>query len=112
LQLSEALGIIANIDFPDQWPTLFPQVIAQLQTGVQQSSDASLSGVTSMLECAAAVADRFHDVADPESVEVRAPLLAMLKEFAPTLTEVFKVLFTRVGPLPHASDRQGLTNMT
>lgn len=31
--LAETLRLVASYDFPDQWPTLIPTIVAQLQTG-------------------------------------------------------------------------------
>lgn len=31
--LAETLRLVASYDFPDEWPTLIPTIVAQLQTG-------------------------------------------------------------------------------
>ncbi len=31
--LAETLRLVASYDFPDEWPTLVPAIVAQLQTG-------------------------------------------------------------------------------
>lgn len=46
-QLSEALAIIGNHDFPKSWPSLLPELVASLQKGSQSSDYASINGILS-----------------------------------------------------------------
>ena len=53
-QLSEALRIIAAIDFPKDWPTLLPEIISKLQQNMN-----NMSVINGMLETANSIFKRF-----------------------------------------------------
>ncbi|XP_027336191.1 exportin-2 isoform X2 [Abrus precatorius] len=44
-QLSEALALIGNHDFPKSWPSLLPELVASLQKASQASDYASINGI-------------------------------------------------------------------
>jgi exportin-2 (importin alpha re-exporter) len=44
-QLSEALAIIGNHDFPKSWPTLLPELVSSLQGASQRSDYVSVNGI-------------------------------------------------------------------
>eukprot|EP00256_Glycine_max_P025040 XP_003548351.1 exportin-2 [Glycine max] len=44
-QLSEALALIGHHDFPKSWPSLLPELIANLQKASQSSDYASINGI-------------------------------------------------------------------
>lgn len=44
-QLSEALAIIGNHDFPKSWPSLLPELVSNLQKSSQASDYASINGI-------------------------------------------------------------------
>jgi len=46
-QLSEALAIIGNHDFPKSWPSLLPELVASVQKSSQSSDYASINGILS-----------------------------------------------------------------
>lgn len=44
-QLSESLSIICGFDFPTRWPTLLPELVAQLTTATAARDLATVGGV-------------------------------------------------------------------
>lgn len=44
-QLSEALAIIGDHDFPEYWPSLLPELISNLQKSSQTSDYVSINGI-------------------------------------------------------------------
>ena len=53
-QLSEALSIISNREFPDHWPTLLPELVAKL------TSTDDLRVINGVLETANSIFKRYH----------------------------------------------------
>ena len=54
-QLSEALSIISSHDFPDEWPTLLPELVERLQT-------ADLATINGVCHTANSILKRYRDV--------------------------------------------------
>ena len=90
-QLSEALSQISRSDFPERWPTLIDELVAQLQ-GATGRGD--ITGVCGVLETATAVFERFRNA--PDTDETRAPLRLALDAFAEPLTASFRAVSARL----------------
>ncbi|GBG65232.1 hypothetical protein CBR_g50023 [Chara braunii] len=85
-QLSEALSIISNEDFPDRWQSLLPDLVSQLNS----SDPAVINGV---LQTANSIFKRFrYQVDTPE-------LARQLKYVLDLFTAPMLALFKRVGEL-------------
>lgn len=87
-QLSEALATISNIDWPDSWKGLLPELVAQLQ------SAADMSVMLGLLESAAAVFERFRGAYDTD--ENRYPLRCALDQFGVHLPSLLRMLDGRI----------------
>ena len=81
-QLSEALRLIAAVDFPQKWPTLLPEIISKLQ---QNMNDMSI--VNGMLETANSIFKRFRYVQKTDAL--LTDLLAVLKQFQEPMLQLF-----------------------
>ena len=91
-QLSEALRIIAAIDFPKDWPTLLPEIISKLQQNMN-----NMSVINGMLETANSIFKRFRYVRKTDGVLL--DLLAVLKQFQVPMLQLFGHLANVVGQL-------------
>lgn len=86
-QLSDALCIISRSDFPDKWPSLLPDLVAELGEGMRTRA---IDLVNSALETVCSVFERFRGMEDTD--ENRYPLSVALKEFAPPMLQVFNAM--------------------
>lgn len=78
-QLSDAVKLIADADYPHDWPALMSKL-------AERSSATDMGAVNGVLETAAAVLRRFDGAS--ESEEVVSVLKAVLDDFAAPLREV------------------------
>lgn len=86
-QLSDSLTIIARSDFPDNWPALLPDLVAELGVGV---TGGAIDVVNGALETVASVFERFRNMEDTD--ENRGPLKKAIDEFAAPMLQVFNLL--------------------
>jgi exportin-2 (importin alpha re-exporter) len=95
-QLSHALGIISKSDFPEQWPSLLPELVAQMQSG--QSSHATVMGCLSTMH---SIFFRYrHEYrSDPLFIEMKY----VLELVAQPLTQLFTQLATQLTQAPPSS---------
>ncbi|XP_061370368.1 exportin-2 [Gastrolobium bilobum] len=83
-QLSEALAVIGNHDFPKSWPTLLPELVSSLQKASQVSDYASINGI---LGTADSIFKKFRFQYKSESLFL--DLKYCLDNFAAPLLEIF-----------------------
>ncbi|XP_057454837.1 exportin-2 [Lotus japonicus] len=83
-QLSEALAIISNHDFPKSWPQLLPELISSLQTASQASDYASINGI---LRTANSIFKKFRF--QYKTNDLLLDLKTCLDNFARPLLEIF-----------------------
>ncbi|XP_058757292.1 exportin-2 [Vicia villosa] len=83
-QLSEALAIIGNHDFPRAWPTLLPELVASLQNASQANDYTSINGI---LSTANSIFGKFRF--QYKSNDLWIDLRYCLDNFAAPLLEVF-----------------------
>ena len=99
-QLSDALTIISRCDFPERWPTLLPELVAQLQSATDMTI------VTGVLETAASIFERFRT---PDAGEDLLPLKVALDTFAAPMTTTFAAIDARItAALPSGAGRDAL----
>jgi exportin-2 (importin alpha re-exporter) len=85
-QLSDAITVIGQCDFPDQWPTLLDTMVRQFQQPSSQNSFQSINGV---LKTAHSLFERYRY--EQKSDELWLEIKLVLEKFAPAFTELFKV---------------------
>ncbi|CAL5195941.1 unnamed protein product [Lathyrus oleraceus] len=83
-QLSEALAIIGNHDFPRAWPTLLPELVASLQNASQANDYTSINGI---LGTADSIFGKFRT--QSHSNDLWIDLKYCLDNFAAPLLEIF-----------------------
>lgn len=104
-QLSEALALIAATDFPDHWPSLLPELVAQLR-----SPDAAV--VNGVLATGEAIVRRFRE--QYKTVELVKDIKYVLGLLAMPLLELLQLTGTLLaGPQGAQADtaRQRLTTV-
>jgi exportin-2 (importin alpha re-exporter) len=84
-QISDALAHISRCDFPESWPTLMPDLVAQV------AAAKDITALTGLLETAAAVFERFRGASADDEAVLR-PLKLALDSFAKPLTESFRAI--------------------
>ena len=85
-QLSDAITVIGQSDFPEQWPALLDTMVRQFQTPSTQNSFQSINGV---LKTAHSLFERYRY--EQKSDELWLEIKLVLEKFAPAFTELFKV---------------------
>ena len=85
-QLSDAITVIGQCDFPDQWPNLLDTMVRQFQQPSTQNSFQSINGV---LKTAHLLFERYRY--EQKSDELWLEIKLVLEKFAPAFTELFKV---------------------
>ncbi|CAK8560661.1 unnamed protein product [Lathyrus sativus] len=83
-QLSEALAIIGNHDFPRAWPTLLPELVASLKNASQANDYTSINGI---LGTADSIFGKFRT--QSHSNDLWIDLKYCLDNFAAPLLEIF-----------------------
>ncbi|TKY64094.1 Exportin-2 protein [Spatholobus suberectus] len=83
-QLSEALALIGHHDFPKSWPSLLPELVANLQKASQSSDYASINGI---LGTANSIFKKFRF--QYKTKDLLLDLKYCLDNFAAPLLEVF-----------------------
>ena len=86
-QLSDALCAISLSDFPERWPSLLPDLVAELEGALRARDIAAVSGV---LDTAAAVFERFRGMEQNDAT--MGALKAAVDGFAAPLTHTFAAL--------------------
>jgi exportin-2 (importin alpha re-exporter) len=86
-QLSDAITVIGQCDFPEQWPTLLDTMVRQFQQPSSQNSFQSINGV---LKTAHSLFERYRY--EQKSDELWLEIKLVLEKFAPAFTELFKSL--------------------
>lgn len=86
-QLADALSIISKRDFPAEWPTLLPELVARLGTG-------DVSVTAGVMETAASIFSRFVEADNRD--DVRLVLRYCLDNFAVPLLSTATAFTTRV----------------
>ena len=86
-QLSDAITVIGQCDFPDRWTTLLDTMIKQFQ---QQSTTNSFQSINGVLKTAHSLFERYRY--EQKSDELWLEIKLVLEKFAPSFTELFKSL--------------------
>ena len=84
-QLSDAITVIGQCDFPDRWSTLLDTMIKQFQ---QQSTN-SFQSINGVLKTAHSLFERYRY--EQKSDELWMEIKLVLERFTPAFTELFKV---------------------
>ena len=85
-QLSEAITVIGQCDFPEQWPNLLETLIRQFQ---QQQSSNSFQSINGVLKTAHSLFERYRY--EQKSDELWLEIKLVLEKFAPAFTQLFQV---------------------
>lgn len=85
-QLSEAIMVIGNNDFPEQWPTLLDTMVRQFQ---QPSSQHFFQSINGVLKTAHSLFERYRY--EQKSDDLWLEIKLVMEKFAPAFTELFKV---------------------
>ena len=85
-QLSEAITVIGQCDFPEQWPNLLETMIRQFQ---QQQSSNSFQSINGVLKTAHSLFERYRH--EQKSEELWTEIKLVLDNFAPAFTQLFQV---------------------
>lgn len=93
-QLSDAITVIGQCDFPDQWQTLLDTMVRLFQQPATQNSFQSINGI---LKTAHSLFERYRY--EQRSDELWLEIKLVLEKFAPAFTELFKVTFLPCEPL-------------
>lgn len=99
-QISEALGIISNNDFPDAWPRLLPELVEQLQGA------AEVTTMVGILETAASVFERFRGTYDTD--DVRGVVVIAMQHFGVHLPAILSMLDGRLQALGGGAQKAAL----
>ena len=94
-QVSDALAHISRFDFPALWPTLLPELVAELAAATDYAA------MLGLLETVCAVFERFRGAYDSD--ENRGPLKYAVDTFALPLMERYRLVQTRA----EAAAREG-----
>lgn len=89
-QLSEAITIIGQSDFPDQWPSLMPEMRAFLANSQEQNFN-SLQGI---LQTAHSIFRRYRY--ELQTRKLWTEINLVMEHFAPPFTDRFKDLITAI----------------
>ena len=92
-QLSEAIMVIGNNDFPEQWPTLLDTMVRQFQ---QPSSQHFFQSINGVLKTAHSLFEKYRY--EQKSDELWLEIKLVMEKFAPAFTELFKVEFPSNDP--------------
>ena len=100
--LCEALALISNVDFPNNWQSLLPEMISQFNSG-------DFHKINGVLTCANAIFKRYRYAfrSDEVLLELKYILEKQGADFAEQLTLLFVYTYNQIDNLDHEPDVDG-----